>query len=94
MTGSAKRKRVRGVERWGCAWRTKFGIEHLLYENLLPMLFVKKREAEAYIEQKYGYMRTRPDLRAAPHHWRMPIPVRVTVELISRQPGAGRGGAK
>lgn len=47
------------------------------------LLFKTKREARAFIVEKFGYMRTRPDLRREPHGWRMPRPVKVnvTVEL-------------
>lgn len=34
-----------------------------------------------WIETNYGYFRTRPDLLAAPFHWRVPRAVRVTVTV-------------
>ena len=34
-----------------------------------------------WIDEKYGYIRTRKDLCSAPHHWRIPTPVLVTVTL-------------
>jgi hypothetical protein len=70
---------------WGAKWisdcRLDGHCEHLLYENLLPALFKTRREARAFIEKKYGYIRHRPDLRREPHGWRMPQPVRVTVAM-------------
>lgn len=40
-------------------------------------LFSTRAEARAYIEQKFGYIRERPDLRAEPHGWHVPTAVRV-----------------
>jgi hypothetical protein len=47
-------------------------------------LFRTRREARAYAEQQFGYIRQRPDLRAEPHGWRMPqvVRVRVTVKEV------------
>ena len=67
---------------WGALWRSKNSSEgvrtHLINnESCLPALFVTQLEARKFIDEKFGYLRTRPDLRAEPHGWRMPIPVRV-----------------
>jgi hypothetical protein len=71
---------------WGVLWRSKNRLDgvqrHLMYDyigcNLL--VFRTRRRARMWIEEHHGYIRTRPDLRAEPHGWMMPIPVRVTVE--------------
>ena len=42
-------------------------------------LFRTRRACRAYIEERYGYIRNRPDLRAEPHGWHLPSAVRVTV---------------
>jgi hypothetical protein len=42
-------------------------------------LFRYRRECRTYIEERYGYIRDREDLRAEPYGWRMPQAVRVTV---------------
>jgi hypothetical protein len=42
-------------------------------------LFRTRRECRAYIEERYGDIRWREDLRTEPHGWRMPQAVRVTV---------------
>lgn len=44
-----------------------------------PQLFRTRRECREFIEQEYGYIRHRPDLRAEPHGWRMPRAVRVRI---------------
>ena len=45
------------------------------------MLFETRAQCRAWIEEAYGYLRERPDLRAAPHGWRVPRPVRVSVAV-------------
>jgi len=68
---------------WGALWRSHNntdGIrEHLLHENLLPVLFKTRAQARRFIAEKYGYIKQRDDLRREPHGWRMPIAVRVVV---------------
>lgn len=54
---------------------------HLIYDNCLPVLFRTRREARQYAERRFGYIKTRPDLRREPHCCRMPKPVRLKVEL-------------
>lgn len=73
---------------WGAMWRSNSNLDgglrtHLINENCLPVLFRTRREARAFIEQRYGYITKRPDLRAQPHGWRLPIPVRVAVRRAS-----------
>ena len=43
-------------------------------------VFETRRDCRAYIEERWGYLRERPDLRAGPFGWRMPRAVRVTVQ--------------
>ncbi len=45
------------------------------------MLFRTRAECRAWIDEHYGYIRTRADLRAEPHGWRMPRAVKVRVVL-------------
>lgn len=45
------------------------------------MVFKSRAAARAHIEKHYGYMRTRPDLKAEPHGWRMPKAMRVRVNV-------------
>lgn len=72
---------------WGALWRSNSRLSgyraNLLNEDCLPALFRTRRAARDYIEKKYGYIRSRPDLRTEPHGWRMPIPVRVRVSIWS-----------
>ena len=68
---------------WAAKWQQHGTREHLLHDKGLPMIFKTKREAMAYIKEKYGYIAKRADLRAAPHYWRMPKPVKVLVFEIT-----------
>lgn len=52
-----------------------------LWDRGYPLLFTTRSEARRYICERYGYIKTRPDLQAEPHGWKMPVPVRVAVEL-------------
>ena len=69
--------------RWGGEWRSKNRLDgetrHILYEDCIPILFRTRREARAYIERTFGYIKTRPDLHVEPHGWRLPVAVRVAV---------------
>ncbi len=67
--------------KWGLLWHSKDRLdgvrEHLIYENCVPMIFQRRSEARAYATQRYGYIKTRKDLRSEPCGWRLPIPVHV-----------------
>jgi hypothetical protein len=52
----------------------------------MPVLFSSRALAREWIEDHYGYIKQRRDLRAEPHRWRMPQPVRVTVRLERVRP--------
>lgn len=68
---------------WAGLWYSRNKLDgvtrHLLYFNGVIALFSTRRKAKEFIEQKYGYIRTRKDLRNEPHGWRLPQPIRVSV---------------
>ena len=68
---------------WAALWRSKNrrdGItKHFLYVDCLPALFKTRRECREFIEEKYGYISTRPDLQEEPHGWQKPTPVKVKI---------------
>lgn len=73
---------------WAVLWRSKNRLdgyhEHLCGTPDHPcrtLLFESRRKARNFIRDKYGYIRTRPDLRREPHGWRMPTAVRVTITI-------------
>ena len=65
---------------WGAEWRDREGRHLLCLNNCLPALFRTRRKAREWIDKEFGYIRTREDLRADPHCWRLPEAVRVRVE--------------
>ena len=41
--------------------------------------FKTRKDAEGFIKDRFGYIKTRPDLRAEPHGWKMPKPVKIKI---------------
>lgn len=74
---------VAGGSAWACLWRSCNALDgersHLLRENGVPVLYPTRQLARNYIAIKFGYIARRPDLKAEPHGWKMPVPVRVDV---------------
>ena len=73
---------------WGALWRSNNYLDgqcfHIINEmGALPALFRTRREAREFIEKVYGYIRTRPDLKAEPHGWKMPITVRLQIRVTT-----------
>lgn len=72
---------------WAILWRSENRLdglsEHLVLDprGRLPLLFKTRAEARQHIAGHWGYIRHRPDLRAEPHGWRMPLAVRVTASV-------------
>ena len=67
---------------WGVEWRSK-NAAHLQWQYDVR-LYRTRRECRDFINERFGYIRTRPDLKAAPHGWRMPRAVRVEVRRVKR----------
>lgn len=68
---------------WACLWRSCNALDgersHLVRENCVPVLYPTRQLMRNYIVHKFGYIASRPDLKAEPHGWKMPVPVRVTI---------------
>lgn len=70
---------------WGALWRSNCKLDgkrsHLIHhqKSSLVALFKTRRKAKKFITLHYGYIKRRPDLRAEPHGWLMPIAVRVKI---------------
>ena len=77
---------VKKLNRWGLLWRSENKTDgkniRFLFDDATPLLFRTRREAREWADKKYGYIRTRPDLRAEPHGWKMPLPVKVYVKIV------------
>jgi len=76
--------------RWAIQWRSDNKLdgytERFLWDwkdpdRVSPILFRTRREARAFINERYGYIRERPDLKSEPHGWKCPRPIKVRVTL-------------
>jgi hypothetical protein len=71
------------VRRWMPLWR--YGPQQnetgQIQGPFQQTAFLTRRECRAYIQKTWGYIKTRPDLRGAPHHWRLPVPILVEIRI-------------
>lgn len=79
-------RRLEPIELWGILWHSenrRDGVtEHLCYNNEgVPYLFRTRAETLFHIRQVYRHCVMRNDLRAEPHGWRVPRPVRVVISV-------------
>ncbi|MFA5386041.1 MAG: hypothetical protein WC364_15530 [Eubacteriales bacterium] len=74
---------------WAAEWRAKNKdgeTKHLVYDSrCIPELFRTRQECREWIEEKYGYIKTRKDLREEPFGWRLPVAVKVHIELTGEK---------
>ena len=59
-------------------------IEWLMWHNGKPLIFQTRIEARDYSRERFGYIKTRKDLRTKPHYWRLATPVKILGILWSR----------
>lgn len=66
---------------WAAKWRSENKLdgkqEHFI--GTPTRLFRTRQKARDFIQEFFGYIKTRPDLQEEPHGWKMPIPVKVQV---------------
>ena len=76
------------LQAWGIEWHSRNRLDgdrrYLIWDRAAGdtgffHLFRTRASCRAYIEEKYGYIRTRPDLQREPHGWRMPQAVKVQI---------------
>jgi hypothetical protein len=85
--GKAKKPTLnRKAVRWAILWRSNNRVdgkrEHLRGDGTgLPLMFTTRAHCRAYIRGVFGYIQSRPDLRAEPHGWKMPQAVKVLVSI-------------
>jgi hypothetical protein len=74
------------VGRWGVVWRRAGPAPErwVMWWHCEPLLFRSRADARTFIHKEWGYIATRPDLQRAPHYWRIPGAVRVTVTVQER----------
>ena len=86
-----KRRRTRSAPaQWAAMWHSENGLdgvdEHLIRDPIgIIKLFRSREEARDFIEKQYGYIRRRPDLKAEPHGWRIPRPVKLRVTMFGAE---------
>jgi hypothetical protein len=81
----------RVIHAWAILWRSENKLEgyreHLAGDPVhasRTLLFRTRTAALIYNEQRYGYIRNRPDLRREPHGWKMPKVVRVEIDIKTK----------
>lgn len=69
--------------RWAVKWRQKNSLDGTTeyFIGRHKNVFTSRNAARIYIQEKYGYIKTRPDLQQEPHGWKMPIPVKVKIVM-------------
>ena len=73
------------MKAWGVQWHSRNRLDGDRRHLMWSPLFHNRREARLYIDEKFGYIRRRIDLRVEPHGWRMPRAVRVVVALAGEE---------
>ena len=70
---------------WAAEWHSRNILDgetrYIINENYVPKLFHTRRACRQFIQEKYGYIAIRPDLRQEPHGWRMPTAIKVKVQV-------------
>ena len=80
-------------DRWGALWRERNRVDgevqYVMWHECQPLLFRTRQQARDWIQEHYGYIAHRPDLRAEPFGWRTPraIRVRVSIEPVTTDAG-------
>lgn len=71
------------ITRWAVQWHSvnKLDGERRDLIGGLDRLFKTRKEARQYIKERYGFIQEREDLRIEPHGWKMPVAVKVVVEI-------------
>lgn len=74
---------------WGILWRSENKLDgkksNLMYKDGIACLFSTRDAARKRISWDWGYIRNRIDLRAEPHGWKMPIPVKVEIKIVEEK---------
>jgi len=74
---------------WALLWRSSNSIDgntrHLMWHGGKPLFFKTRREARNYRTERYGYILSRPDLKAEPDGWKFPAVVRATLTLSMKE---------
>jgi hypothetical protein len=74
------------MKAWAVQWHSRNRLDGDSRFLMWTPLFRNRRECRAYIDREWGYIRSRPDLRAEPHGWWVPKAVRVIIALAGEKP--------
>ena len=79
---------IQKFDRWVLIWHSANLVdgctERIISNNHGPLLFRTRKEARELAKLRYGYIHTRPDLRAEPHGWRLPVAVKATITIQAK----------
>lgn len=64
---------------WGLL--TPWSPRQLMWDRGMPLLFFTRSDARRHANERFGYIKTRKDLRTYPHNWTMPKTTRVVMSL-------------
>lgn len=74
---------IKPCSAWGVAWYSKNRLDgvtqYIIHQDLVPKLFKTRKLAREWINNRFGYIRHRKDLRNEPHGWRLPRPIKLTI---------------
>lgn len=82
-----RKRRAKAVIVWGLIWHAENKMDgvnrHIIFDAVGKVKTARtRREIRDYAQERYGYIKRRPDLRAEPHGWRFPQPVRIRITEI------------
>lgn len=77
---------MRRIIRWGALWRSQNNLdgitEYIICVDCKPILFRTRQECRKWINEKYGYIGNRSDLKREPHGWKIPKAVKVKIGTL------------
>lgn len=79
-------KSIKSIVRWAALWRSENRLdgktEYIICEHFSPVLFKTRKQALEFIDDRYGYIRERKDIREEPHGWKTPRAVKVKISIL------------
>ena len=82
---------------WAIKWKSKnkldgvterllgtyYGSPSVEFSGCPALLFKTRQQARDFIKDRFGYIKSRPDLKSEPHGWTMPTPIKVEVQVLA-----------
>jgi len=71
---------------WAIKWKSESKLngkrEFLIgLDGYTTIVFRLRKDARTFCKEKFGYIKTRKDLRSEPHGWKMPQVVKVEINI-------------